>query len=633
MKRVFTSLALLLIFSQSAFTQEDMKNYLPEGAKARIGKGYVYDMAFSPDNTQLAVASKIGIWLYDTETGEPVRLLAGHTSYVGCVDFSPDGGTLASGGYDKTLRLWNAHTGEHKTTLTGHTEPIYSVAFSRDGETLASGSRDEYIKFWDVRTGELLRTMPGHAGGVYTVVYSSDGRTLASYGSDRRIHVWDAATGEFVMGLDPEFDDDGLQLDRIYSIGYSPDGQRLASGNSDGTIQLWDIRTGQLQSTLLTDSRGVTSVTFSPDGQVLAGGVSVEKGATIQFWNVASGKRLKSSIGSTDEGPIDGGRTDRITSLVFSTDGGTLVSASDDGTIRLWDPVTGTPSRTITGHWTSPVRDVMYASHGRILACARTYSLQLWEPRTGKLLKSVGLKEGIACIAYSPDNVTFAYETFGGSVRLLDVNADAHDEITLIADAKGVSSLDFNRDGSVLAGNSYDNDIIYLWNVDTGKLRKTLAGHIDRVQHVAFSPNRLILASGSDDGTIRLWDINTGDTINIFDGHADRIRHLAFSPTGQTLASADGDGAIELWDITTGELLKTITPASGAFFTAYSPDGETLASSDREAIHLWDVDSGELLQTFTGHVGSIYAIAFSPDGRTLTSGGSDGTLLLWEVTQ
>ena len=626
--KIVVSFFVLLAACLGPFSEAFGQMRLPEGAKARIGKGGVYALAYAPDSTKLAVASTIGIWLYDTQTGEPIRLLVGHTSYVGGVAFSPDGETLASGGYDKTIRLWDAHTGEHKATFTGHIAQIYSVAFSRDGETLASGSRDEYIKFWDVRTGELLRTLPGHAGGVYAVAYSLDGETVASYGRDRRIHISDAATGKFVMGLDPEFDDDALALDRIHSIGYSPDGQRLASGNSDGTIKVWDTRTGQLQSTLFTDSNGVTSATFSPNGEVLAGAVSLEKGGTLQFWNVASRKRLKSFIG-----PTDGGHTDAITSLVFSKDGGTLASSSYDGTIRLWDPATGTPLRTIPEHWTSIVRQVMYASHGRILACARNYSLELWEPQTGTLLKSMSLKEGIVRIAYSPDNATFAYKTFGGSVRLLDVNTDAHDEITLIGNAEDVSSLNFNRDGSVLAGGSYDNPIIYLWNVDTGELRKTLEGHTDTVRHVAFSPTGQTLASASDDGTIHIWDINTGDVIKILTGPADRIRHVAFSPTGQTLASTGGNGAIELWDINTGERLKTITPTSGAFFTAYSPDGNTLASSDRKVIHLWHVDSGELLQTFTGHVVSIYTIAFSPDGRTLTSGGSDATLLLWEITQ
>ena len=228
--------------------------------------------------------------------------------------------------------------------------------------------------------------------------------------------------------------------------------------------------------------------------------------------------------------------------------------------------------------------------------------------------------------------MTFAYTTSGGNVWLLDANTGEPNENPLIGHTEGISSLDFNRDGSLLASGSYDQTI-RLWNVDTGALRKTLEGHTKNVQHVTFSPTGLILASASSDGTIRLWDIETGDVIKILEGHADWVGHVAFSPTGLILASTGGDGTIRLWDIKTGELLKTITPASRASLIVYSPDGNMLASKYRNVIHLWDARSGELLQTLIGHISFIYSIVFSPDGRTLTSGGSDGTMLLWEVTQ
>jgi uncharacterized protein with WD repeat len=244
----------------------------------------------------------------------------------------------------------------------------------------------------------------------------------------------------------------------------------------------------------------------------------------------------------------------------------------------------------------------------------------------------VDLKKGIFSIAYSPDNVTFAYATSEGNVWLLDANTGEPNETPLIGHTESISSLDFNRDGSILASGSYDRTI-RLWNVDTGELRKTLEGHTDNVQHVTFSPTGLILASASDDGTIQLWDIKTGDVIKILDGHAERIRHVSFSPTGLILVSTGSDGTIRLWDINTGEPVKTITPASGAFFTVYSPDGNTLASTDRKVIHLWDAHSGELLRTLTGHIDYIYSIVYSPDGQTLTSGSSDGTMLLWEITR
>ena len=160
----FALLAAAALCCSNVFAQAHTQEHLPEGAKARIGRGVVYELAYSPDSAKLAVASTIGIWIYDARTREVLRLLTGHTDYVRCVAFSPDSRTLASGSYDGTIRLWDADTGKPKATLTSHTGRIYSVAFSPYGQTLTSGGSDEFIKFWDVRTGELLQTFAGHAG-------------------------------------------------------------------------------------------------------------------------------------------------------------------------------------------------------------------------------------------------------------------------------------------------------------------------------------------------------------------------------------------------------------------------------------------------------------------------------------
>ena len=122
MKITVTLLTLLTLFSLNTYAQEYTQWGLPDGAKARLGKGRVSEIAYSPDGTRLAVASSIGIWLYDTATHQEVALLTGHTFIVSRVAFSPDGRTLASGSGDNTIRLWDAVTGAHQRTLTGHTE-------------------------------------------------------------------------------------------------------------------------------------------------------------------------------------------------------------------------------------------------------------------------------------------------------------------------------------------------------------------------------------------------------------------------------------------------------------------------------------------------------------------------------
>ena len=319
----FAFLAASVLCLSNAFAQEFMKNYLPEGARTRIGKGQVHHLAYSPDSTRLAVASSIGIWLYDAHTGQPLDLFTGHTRDVSSVDFSPDGHTLASSSYDGTIRLWDVNTGELKTTLTGHKGSVYSVAFSPDGDILASGGRDEFIRFWNVKSGELHRTIAGHAERVSNVLYSPDGEMLMSSGYDEKIHVWDADTGEFIKTLQPHPLSDTAGDSKIYCMALSPDSKTVGTGNSSGIIRLWDVNTAQLKLTLTGNADGVYAIAVSPDGKTFVTGGNTENVDGLQLWDIATGEPVKNFKDHSD----------RVTSLVFSPDGSTLASYSPDNAL------------------------------------------------------------------------------------------------------------------------------------------------------------------------------------------------------------------------------------------------------------------------------------------------------------
>ena len=318
------------------FAQDYTQWHLPEGAKARLGKGAITgNIQYSPDGALLAVSGSIGIWLYDAVTHQEVNLLTGHESQVLCVAFSPDGQTLASGSWDRTIRLWNPYTGQHKATLMDDGMwDVTSIAFSPDGSTLASGGGrwSNKIRLWDIETGSRTAIFAGHEGNVTSVVFSPDGTILASGGGwkDNTIRLWDVRAGYQIANFT------GHKYS-VTSVAFSPDGLTLASGGLGDTIRLWNLHTGEHKVNLTGHTKSVNSVAFSQDGQTLA---SASNDNTVRLWDVLTGD-LKATLT---------GHTHRVRSVAFSPDGKTLVSSGDDQVIHFWDYITEQHDATLIGH-------------------------------------------------------------------------------------------------------------------------------------------------------------------------------------------------------------------------------------------------------------------------------------------
>jgi WD40 repeat protein len=295
---------------------------------------FVYDVAFSPDSTRAASVAWDGtvrIWDPTTclQTGMPLPLPDGAPPMVSGVCFHPDGKQLASASGDGHVRVWNVASGKVVRKLScpvAHWKMHARAAFSPGGTLLAAGGADGLIRLWGADGDEPVATLAGHEGVVGDVAFRPGGGQLASAGSDKSVRVWDVATRKVGAVLHGH-------TDIVHRVAYSADGRLLASASADKTVRLWDAATGEALAVLPHGSL-VYGVAFNPRGRRLATACADN---TIRLWDVGVARRAGGKEAPDAEVAELRGHDAYVHAVDWSGDGTRLISASGDGTVRVWD--------------------------------------------------------------------------------------------------------------------------------------------------------------------------------------------------------------------------------------------------------------------------------------------------------
>ena len=633
MKTSFFLIFTATILSVCCFpsTAQDYTQFsLPEGAKARFGKGTLGEVRFSPDGSRLAVSSSVGIWFYDPQTGKELDLIPQtDCAYTFTFAYAPDGKTIARTIDDSKAQVSDVATKQRIGILTQYGRRITSIAYAPDGTTIITGNSDGGARVWDAETLQRKGTLRGHKGSVTAVVYSPDGTTIATGGGwnsrsagrkerDDTVRLWDADTGEHIATFTGH-------KSSINALAFSPDSTTIASASSDDTVRLWDVLKREHKATLTGHTKGINAIVYSPDGRTIA---STSRDKTVRLWNADTGKHKATLRGHTDS----------VTSVAYSPDGRTIATTSGrryskDNTLRLWDANTGEAKATLTGY--NRINTAAHAPDGDITVSegSRLPVAVSAEPRN-----------------ISPDGTTIATVGSFHTVQLLDARTGKRKATLkhtnyidgiymMITDREyGIEAIAFSPDGNtiVTGGGYYTNDegTVSLWHTRTRK-RKIIYKGTGYVSSVAFSPDGRTIAAGDWESKLRLWNAVTGKELQtIRTGHKGGVLSVMYSPNGNTIATGGGydDNIVRLFEADTGKLKTTLKrPIEDVTCIAYSPDGNTIVTGTRNGnVQLWEATTGQHKTNFTGHT-AVTSVVYSHDGKTIASENTDGTVILWKI--
>lgn len=530
--------------------------------------------------------------------------------------------------------LGDSTAGFYQLDFFAHPGGVKTVAYSWVFKYLVTIGRaaGEPVKIWDASNGKLVREFKAHEGRVTCLAVSPDGMKILTGGNDKMIRLWNIT--DVARPLWQQAETDGYAISAAFSyngkqVVTGTESTKFKGGQCNATIR--QVANGAAVKTFPHDQK-VTAVAFFPDGKKIVtgcGGASVIQTVEqagqkfpVYIWN---DQNEKTPEGTFDEHP------GIITSLAVAANGKHVLSASSDGTARIWTSTTPQEVQYFLSH-SGAVQSAVPSPDGRfVLTAAADKKAVLWEVSSRTMRKTFAGHTGtVAGAIFSPDGQRAFTAGYDGWVKVWLLKEGPSPLRTFRGHAAAVERVVFSPDGKWMASAGYD-PVVRLWSSTQDKPLREWPAHKTQVRCLAFSPDSKVLATGGADKTVKLWNPATGQLIRTIEGHPFNANCLSFSHDGKIIATGSTDKMIRLWDAGTGKALQQFTAPGTVFQVAFSKDGKQLITRhNNNTTWIWEIKTGRKTLEFSVPGASSTFTALSPDGRCVFSTGGD-TLSQWDI--
>lgn len=400
-------------------------------------------------------------------------------------------------------------------------------------------------------------------------------------------------------------------------------GDLIVTGSEDKTLKVWNRDTGEPPKTLIGHTAAITAVEIT-DKYI----ISSSQDSTIKFWNRATGE-LQNTLK---------GHTAAVDAIALSKDGTILVSGSGDDTIKVWDLTNKKLLKTLNGH-TAPVYSVAISDNNQIIVSgSEDKTIKIWDLSSAKSSQTLKPIKTLIDQELSSQLTRKAIRKQAKSkkpkpVKPVRVSHEASVDSLVISNQN-------SKDEEFIISGSSDN-LIKVWDLKTGELKRTLKGHNSSVRDLAIAGNILVSAESNYE-TVKVWNFRSGDLKRSFTGdNYFWFSSIAISEDGTILVSASQDETIKIRDLTTGRLQKIADPFTGrlrhpliankhSIRTLIVSDNHIINASRNNTITVRNLETGALEQLLKGHNSEVNSLAVS--GNTLVSGSQDRTIRIWNLT-